>query len=91
MSGPERFLRDEIGRELRFSDLKARTIVVIKPPDPQNRGVAFTFWVSAVRPDVAVFTSGVLFCSLVMWRGPDDTIIDGDDRRIWVFEYLGQE
>jgi hypothetical protein len=86
----ERCRSDEIGRELLASDLKERQIVWIKPPDAQNRGLMFTFWVTRVAPDNITFFSGVKRMYVVNFRGPNDTVIDDRGRQVRVFEYLGE-
>lgn len=83
-------MSDEIGRELRASDLKPRTIVVVKPPDPQERNAHMTFWVRAVEPAYVVFYSAVLHWAVINFRGPDDTVVDDQGRQVHVFEYLGE-
>lgn len=83
-------MSDEIGRELRASDLKPRTIVVVKPPDPQERNTHMTFWVRAVEPAYVVFYSAVLHWAVIAFVTPDDTLADDQDRQVRVFEYLGE-
>lgn len=84
-------MSDEIGRELLWSDLKPRTIVVIKPPGrpPGDRG-HFTFWVERVTGDYVMFHSAVLHWSVFNFPGPDDTVVDDMGRKVTVFEYLGE-
>jgi hypothetical protein len=83
-------LEHEIGRELLFSDLKPRTIVVIKPPDRLGREIYMTWWVHSVSPGVVIFHSAVKHWSVVNFQGRDDTVIDDQGRKVTVFEYLGE-
>ena len=83
-------MSDEIGRELLASDLKPKTIVVVKPPDRLDREVYMTFWVTQVTDDFVVFHSAVKHWSVINFRGPNDTVIDDQGRQVHVFEYLGE-
>jgi hypothetical protein len=82
-------MSDEIGRQLLASDLQERTIVVIKPPGPDNHGLFFTMWVQSIEPDFVVFYSALRHWSVISFKTPDDGLVDDRDRAIEVFEYLG--
>lgn len=83
-------MSDEIGRELLWSDLQPKTIVVVKPPGrPEDRG-HFTFWVERVTVDYVLFHSAVLHWSVFSFHGRDDTVVDDQGRKVTVFEYLGE-
>ena len=83
-------MSDEIGRELLFFDLKVRSIVVVKPPDPQQRGIHLTFWVTHASADHVTFWSGVKRMYVIAFRGAGDTVIDDRGRRVAVYEYRGE-
>jgi hypothetical protein len=79
---------NEIGRELKASELVPRTVVILEKP-----GHPFvTWWVLHVFPDYVVFTSGVLRGYFVAHRtGPDlEEITDDTGRPMKVYEYLGE-
>jgi hypothetical protein len=85
-------LATEIGRELLASDLKPRTIVVIKPPDPsgRDRQIHMTMWVQSVGDRMVVFHSAVLHWSVITFRTAEDGLVDDQDRPVRIFEYLGE-
>jgi len=88
-------LATEIGRELLASDLTAKMIVVVKPPDPsgRDRDIHLTMWVSRINrayPAYVVFFSAVLQWSVVSFITPEDTLEDDQHRQVRIFEYLGE-
>jgi hypothetical protein len=82
-------MKNEIGRPLKVSELKPRTVVVLgKPPNP----ILSTMWVYEVRDKSVVFTSGVLRGDFIAMRsGPDlEELVDNSGSRVHVYEYLGE-
>jgi hypothetical protein len=80
---------EEIGRELKASELKPGTIVFVKVP-PTN--LMATFWVEAVDLEkrMAVFYSGMYRWHVINFIQPDGSIHDDKGRVVHVFEYLGE-
>lgn len=79
-------MSDEVGRELKASELKAGEIVVIEPP---GHSAMITMWVGEVREDTVVFYSGVKNWH-VMNFVRDDAVYDDQGRWVHVYEYLGE-
>ena len=79
-------MEEEIGRELKASELKVGTVVVVFPP---NAPMAFSVWVIAAEQDYVVFYAGDWGMSVMNFITPQDTLIDGASRPIKVCEYLG--
>lgn len=77
----------EIGKQLTAAELKASTIVVVKPPDFNG---FFTLWVREVRDNSVLFSSGVLRQEVINSIRDDGKIVDDQGRVIEVFEYLGE-
>ena len=78
---------DEIGRQLKAHDLKERQVVVIEPP---GYNLVCTMWVEHIDADIVVFWSSIFRWHIVNFRKPDGTIVDDQDRQVFVFEYLGK-
>jgi hypothetical protein len=78
----------EIGRELRASDLRPNTVVVVRPPGHDD--LSITLWVSAVTQDSVTFFAGDLNWMVINLVRPDGTIVDDKERVVRVFEYLGK-
>ena len=84
MSGPV----SEIGRELKVSELKPRTIVWLFK---EGREVAATLWVVEIRPASVRFLAGKFGMEFLAKRcGPDLEQIADEDSPMHVFEYLGE-
>lgn len=80
-------LVNEIGRELKASELVPATVVAIQPPE---QDAYLTFWVSEVTADTAMFFAGVANWYVLNFVRPDGTIWDDKGRQVHVFEYLGK-
>jgi hypothetical protein len=80
----------EIGRELKASELRIHSVVVITPPGHPEIGM--TMWVRSIEPDFKLveFYSAVKKWSVINLIQPDDTIQDDQGRTVRVFEYLGK-
>jgi hypothetical protein len=78
----------EVGRELRVSELKPRTIVVLERPD----SAMATMWVAEVLPRYVIFLAGVTRTCLISKRtGPHlEQVTDDTGRMLRVYEYLGE-
>jgi hypothetical protein len=74
---------NEIGRELKASELVPKTVVVVGRVD---RPMMITTWVSAVGVDYVTFYQGETRTTLIVRRLPDDTLADDTGARILVFE-----
>ena len=81
-------MKNEIGRELRVSELKPKTIVVLERPDV----AAVTMWVMAVGPERVAFWAGANSMGFIARRvGPElEQITDDSGRMLRVYEYLGE-
>lgn len=79
---------NEIGRELKVSELMPRTVVVLERPD----SLATTAWVAEVLPKYVVFWMGAIKTDFAARRtGPDlEQITDDTGRTLRVHEYLGE-
>jgi hypothetical protein len=80
-------MNSEIGRQLKVSELKPRTVVVLHK---QDRRLA-TLWVRAVGTEWVEFYAGVTETTFLARRtGLDlESITDDTNRPIEIFEYLG--
>jgi len=78
--------KDEMGRELKASELQVKTVVILSRDG--LRGV--TAWVSMVGADFAAFEMGEIKTTLILRRLADETLVDDTDRQVRVFEYLGE-
>jgi hypothetical protein len=78
----------EIGRELKASELKPDMIVIIAPPG--NSNVMVTMWVSEVDAKVVDFYAGEMRWHVLNFIQPDGSITDDQGRLVRVYEYLGQ-
>jgi hypothetical protein len=79
----------EVGRELKVSELRTRTVVVLQKGE---EATAATIWVVGVFKDVVHFRAGAVGLELFLFRtGPDlDQLCDDTGARIIVYEYLGK-
>jgi hypothetical protein len=80
-------LEDEVGRELKASELKPRTVVIIRPP---GQNVLITMWVKGIDTKLVVFYSGDLRWGVINFIQPDGSIHDDQGRVVRVYEYLGE-
>lgn len=78
---------NEIGRELKASELTPRTVVVIVTP---GRGVMMTMWVLSLSEKLVEFYSGELKWTVLNFIEPDGSIRDDQGRVVHVYEYLGE-
>ena len=84
---------NEIGRELKVSELKPRTVVVLmKPSSPLLPDVAATAWVLEIGAQRVIFGAGAVHQILALERtGPDlEALADSSGGAIHVYEYLGE-
>ena len=79
---------NEIGRELKASELKLKTIVVIRRED--RPGMAVTGWVRELGQDFVIFYSGAIKTKLLTYLREDGELVDDTGKRIIVNEYLGE-
>lgn len=79
----------EIGRELKVSELKPRTVVVV---EKSGHPIMSTLWVYLITPGHVIFTSGILRGDFSAKRtGPDlEELTDDTGKPIRVYEYLGE-
>lgn len=81
----------EVGRRLKASELKPRTIVVIAPP---GRDAHITMWVFLVDNDQVTFRAhavpGVETWTVINFVRDDGELIDDQGRIVRVYEYLGE-
>jgi hypothetical protein len=79
----------EIGRELKVSELKPETIVVLMK---QGRSVAATMWVIAVDDVFVLFRAGATQTDFLAQRCGEglEQITDDDHIPMHVYEYLGE-
>ena len=82
-------MKNEIGRELKVSELKPRTVVVLRK---ETNPTAATMWVIKITDEFVVFTSGVMRTDFAARRtGPKlEQITDNTGVRMHVYEYLGE-
>jgi hypothetical protein len=82
-------MKNEIGRELKVSELKWRTVVVL---EKSGHPVMSTMWVAEVTNGYVLFTSGVLRTDFMAQRtGPDlEQITDNTGKPMKIYEYLGE-
>ncbi|HXA24442.1 MAG TPA: hypothetical protein VNW90_19315 [Acetobacteraceae bacterium] len=82
-------MNNEIGRELKVSELKWRTVVVLAKA---NVPMLSTMWVAEVTKAYVLFTSGVLRMDFMAQRtGPDlEQITDNTGEPMKIYEYLGE-
>lgn len=78
---------NEIGRELKASELKPRTVAVIAPP---GKDMMVTMWVRTVDTEIVTFYAGELSWTVVNFVQPDGSIHDDLGRVVRVYEYLGE-
>lgn len=79
----------EVGRELKVSELKVRTIVVLQKP---GRNVLTTMWVADILPGSVCFRAGEIRTTFIATRtGTDlEQITDDTGVPMKVYEYLGK-
>ncbi len=79
---------NEVGRELKASELKRRTVVVVEKPDS---GMA-TFWVVDVGDVYVHLRAGVVGVELFLMRcGKDlERVTDDSHAVMTIYEYLGE-
>lgn len=82
-------IENEIGRELKVSELKQGTVVVVAPPG-RHHGVFFTMWVSDISAEMVRFYSGELRWHVINFVMPDGSLVDDKGRVVRVHEYLGE-
>jgi len=78
----------EVGRELRVSDLKTRSVVVLEkhPNCPKA-----TMWVIGIHPEFVHFATGDKALNFIARRtGPDNNQIRDDEQPMKMYEYLGK-
>ena len=82
-------LNEETGRELKATDLRPRTIVVIQPP---GKTFAITMWVDFVDTErrLVTFHSEVMHWVVLNSYDEDGVIHDDQGRVVRVYEYLGE-
>ena len=82
-------MKNEIGRELKVSELVPKTVVVLLMA---HHPMATTWWVLEVMPLFVLFTSGGLRTDLAAQRtGPDrEQLTDNTGKRLHVYECLGE-
>ena len=78
---------EEIGRELKASELKPGTVVIVKPPG--NKPL-ITVWVRNIDPCVVEFYAGEMRWHILNFIMEDGSIKDDQGRIVRVFEYLGE-
>jgi hypothetical protein len=78
---------NEVGRMLRVDELVVQSVVVLSRED---RPHMFTAWVSLIGADYVAFTAGEIYTTFLAKRHPDGRLTDDTDKRILVFEYLGE-
>jgi hypothetical protein len=78
----------EIGRELKVSELKPRTVVVTHA-DHSPEFYA-TMWVRHITATWVLLEANVIGMELLLLVQPDDTLQDGKGHPIHVYEYLGK-
>jgi hypothetical protein len=78
------FISPEIGRELKVSELKPRTIVWLKKP---GRAMA-TVWVVVVHPEWVHFRASAIGMDFLAKRDGDG--VRDDDLPMKIYEYLGK-
>jgi|HubBroStandDraft_6_1064221.scaffolds.fasta_scaffold426605_3 hypothetical protein len=78
---------NELGRELKPSELRLRTVVVVGRED---RATMYTAWVHSVGDDYVALLAGEIATVFLAKRRPDDTLVDDTGKRVMVFEYLGE-
>lgn len=84
------FSNPEVGRELKVSELRPRTIVVLHKVGRDNFLV--TMWVVEILPAYVKFTAGEIRTDFIARRcGPGlDEITDNTGLPMKVYEYLGE-
>lgn len=83
--------KNEVGRELKASELVAGTVVLVEPPQPAVPGVLFSMWVGEVTPEYVVLFAGAVKMAVINFVvQPGDTLQDDHGRPVHVFEYLGE-
>lgn len=78
---------NEVGRELKASELKPKTVVIVDIPD---KHIMITMWVGHVSEGLVEFYSGTLKTSVLNFVSPEGVISDGEGRVVKVYEYLGE-
>lgn len=76
----------EIGRELKVSELKTDTIVVLAQED---RSIEFTVWVLDITEHFVIFKDDAVGVTIFAEILPDDTLTDDSGAKIVIFQYLG--
>jgi hypothetical protein len=81
-------MMNEVGRELKVSELKPKTVVVVAK---QLRPAA-TVWVVEIHPEYVHFRAGSINMEFLAARtGPDlEQITDDSGLPMRVYEYLGE-
>jgi hypothetical protein len=77
---------DEIGRELKASELTPQKVYVVKPPNKPY----MTLWVLSIDEHLVEFLAGELHWHILNFIQPDGSIHDDQGREVKVFEYLGE-
>ena len=82
-------MKEEIGRELKVSELVPRTVVVLSM---DHHPMAATWWVAEVLDEFVVFTSGELRTDFAAKRtGPGrEQVTDDTGKPLHIYEYLGE-
>jgi hypothetical protein len=80
-------LSAEMGRELRASELKEKTVVLIGHDTCKAYA---TVWVEMVDKRFVAFRMGELNTTFFAFRNPDDTLRDDSGKHIRVYEFLGE-
>jgi hypothetical protein len=78
---------NELGRMLLAHELVEKTVVVLGRED---RATMYTVWVASVDADFVSFHAGETKTTLIATRHPNGTLTDDTNKRILVFEYLGE-
>ena len=77
---------EEMGRELKASELQDGTVVILS----RDGLTGFTAWVELRILDIVVFGMGEIKTTLILRRLADETLIDDTQKQVHVFEYLGE-
>lgn len=82
-------MSEEVGRELKVSELKPRTVVVLSM---DHHPMATTWWVAEILDEFVVFTSGELRTDFAAKRTGTglEQLADNTGKPLHVHEYLGE-
>lgn len=75
----------EQGRELKASELQARTVVIL---EKENQPAMMTLWVRAVAPSFVLFIGEHIQMGLILLRD-GELLYDDTKTRVHVYQYLG--